>query len=154
MNSKDDVPGIICRSDLQPRLQKIFFLFLTACAWALWVYLLLPLARLLMWHLGLDQFSGDVSTSQIRNLPPVSFYVSFLLLNALLIVSWSQYNIWRYSGKQRRKATSAVTPEMTCERFLIDPETLSRLQLGKIVEITIDDREMIHKAEVRLSITG
>lgn len=144
MNKEPTHPDIIRRPELQPKGQRTLFRVITAGAWGVWIYLLLPLISLLAWLFGLDYARHYLlNADEVDMYGTLLVYGAIIAAAALIIVTWSKYNGIRYRGGNRREAFPPVTPEMQCERFQVDRATLDMLHSGKVLLMDIDDREAI-----------
>lgn len=137
-------PDIIRRPELQPRGQRTLFRFVTVFAWAVWIYLLLPLFSLFAWALGIDYFRRHMLEVDAVNIAGMLFAYGMMIAGAaLLIMAWSKYNIWLYRRKGPATDVPTVTSEMMCERFKVDRKTLDMLRAGKVSMLEVDDDDTV-----------
>ncbi len=148
-------PEIIYRPDLQPRGQKTLFGAITMGAWAVWVYLFLPLLSLLAWAMGFDIFGRYMLQAEGPGyLITLTGYAVVVAIAALIILGWSRYQYWRFAGRDRRQSSSRVTDSMTCERFHISPADLKRIHDSRVVVLYLDEQGWVEKAECRVNAEG
>ena len=121
---------------------------LTALFWALWIYLVLPLAGLLLWVVGVRLFVHRLAESGYRALlSSLLAYSSVLLVLIGLLASWMAWNIVRYGGaSDRRTAKRPDVPDpVVAAAFRIDSSVLDVLRSGHTVRIDLaaDDRIVV-----------
>jgi biofilm PGA synthesis protein PgaD len=119
---------------------------LTALFWALWVYLVLPLAGLLLWAVGVRLFVHRLAESGYRALlSSLLAYSSVLLILVGLLVLWMAWNIMRYGGSSdRRTARRPDVPDpAVAAAFRIDGSLLDVLRSGHKVRIDLDADDRI-----------
>lgn len=133
-------PDIIYRPDLVPKRRRALFSGITLLAWGVWAYLFLPLINLVAWYLGYELFSHHILTIERQVLiSTLQAYGLVIAAAGAVIIGWSRYNLFRFRDATRRGVVPDVTPEMLCERFHVDMDTLQRLQHGKSLIISLDD---------------
>ena len=116
-------PLIIERPDLQSRSQRLISTTLTAFFWALWLYLWLPVVALVGWYA-----------------------VCIVALAGSLIV-WALYNIFRFRGRERRKARPLVRVGQVAEHVGVEPDTLLAWQRARILHVMHDEAGRIESVE-------
>lgn len=87
----------------QPRLKRAAWGFVTAAFWGLYIYLWLPLVTLILWLLGIRTAyfelytrAHEVEPFLVLSLPVIA------ALCAVCLISWAEYNRWRFSSRDRR----------------------------------------------------
>lgn len=148
-------PPLIYRPDLQPRRQRLVFSALTAAAWGIWLYLFLPLFSVLAWWFGGDLFARHILGPEDRgHLLTLLGYAGVVVIAAVVIVTWSWYNLKRYGGMDRRKPIVQVTDEDLCARFQVDGAMLASLRTGRRLELDLDEHGHIITARDQSSVDG
>jgi biofilm PGA synthesis protein PgaD len=143
---------IFDRPDLQARRHRWAYSALTLLAWGIWMYLWLPVVTLLAWYLGIRTFIREMVIPDPRTMGTLAlaYLVVVLIMGAILVV-WSQYNLRRFRGQDRRRASLPVSDEETVRWFQISPEILERFRStgsltvehdgeGRIVEAASESR--------------
>jgi biofilm PGA synthesis protein PgaD len=137
---------IFDRPDLQARRHRWAYSTLTLLAWGIWMYLWLPVVTLVAWYLGVRTFIREMVIPDPRAMGALAlaYLVVVVMLGAVLVV-WSQYNLRRFRGQDRRRASPPVSDEEVAHWFQISPEmlegfrstgslTLKHDEEGKILE--------------------
>jgi biofilm PGA synthesis protein PgaD len=116
---------IFDRPDLQARRHRWAYSALTLLAWGIWMYLWLPVVTLLAWYLGVRTFIREMVIPDPRAMGALAlaYLVVVAILGAILVV-WSQYNLRRFRGQDRRRASPPVSDEELVHWFQISPEML------------------------------
>jgi len=101
---------IINAPDLQSLRQRYGGQFLTLLLWGAWIYLLMPLASLLLWLLGVQiAYEHMISLGGLDGLlDQLQAYSLAVIVIGVSWIGWSQYNRIRY-GKRPRRRTSRPT---------------------------------------------
>ncbi len=149
-------PEIIYRPELQPRPQRLAFSGITVMAWAVWFYLFLPLLSVLAWWLGAEYFAHYMLEPGGRGyFVTLTGYAVVIAIAALIILGWSRYNQFRFSGRDRRAHQPDVSDEMTSARFHVRPEMLERIRASQVMEFDLDAHGRIEQVRERdLSAAG
>jgi len=115
---------IIDRPELQSKGKRAIFGVLTAGLWSFYLYLLLPLASLLAWWLGITVvYEEMVMRSGWRALLElIGVYSVIVLAMGMVQVSWALINWLRFYGRRdrRREPPPVVSPEFAEPLFLMD----------------------------------
>jgi biofilm PGA synthesis protein PgaD len=120
---------IIQRPELQPRAQRAIYGTVTAVAWVVWAYLWLPLVTLVAWYFGVRAFIREiVIPDQAVLLFTAVVYVLIIILLGGTLLLWSQYNLRRFGGEDRRAASPPVARHEVLGWFQIPETTLDTLQ--------------------------
>ncbi|TVP43467.1 MAG: poly-beta-1,6-N-acetyl-D-glucosamine biosynthesis protein PgaD [Gemmatimonadales bacterium] len=116
---------IIERPDLQPRRERIVYGTITAVAWALWMYLWLPLVTLVAWYFGARAFIREVVIpDRVTLLATGATYLLVILILGGALLVWSRYNLRRFGGEDRRTASAPLGREEIQAWFAIPATTL------------------------------
>ncbi len=115
---------VIDRPELQTPAKRAFFSVLTVMFWSFYVYLLLPLATLLAWHLG---YTAVYEEMVMRNgwealVKLLGFYSAIVLAMGFTQVGWALVNWMRFAGKRdrRRERERVVDMGFSEPMFLTD----------------------------------
>lgn len=133
-------PLIFDRPDLQERRQRWLHWALTLVAWAVWVYLWLPLVTFVAWYLGFRTFIREIVIPDPATMVSTGLvYLGIVAALALLLIGWSRYNLRRFGGEDRRRHVGLLTDEELLEAFHVAPETLSALRTSRIMTVHHDE---------------
>ena len=122
----------IHRPALQSGAGRQLYRVLTLLAWAVYLYLWLPIATLVLWWLG-----TRLGMRELGSYPEsMDVELFWLLLKALgiallLMVGWAEYNRIRFQGQDRRKRQPPVSPLSTAEVLGVDPMVAMHLQRAR-----------------------
>lgn len=139
---------LIDRPDLQSTQQRAVFGILTLIMWAIWFYLWLPLLTLIGWYLGLELFADYIlNLGEHEQWKSLLWYGVMIVLAGISLFLWSQYNLSRFSGLERRTAARRVENSALCERFNIGSDVLTLMQHGKTLRICLDQAGAIKRVD-------
>ena len=100
---------IIDRPDLMTRTRRYGESTTAAIAWALWVFLTRPLLFIALWAFGARVFYVEmVKSVGWRNWEAFGKYFLTIIGICLLLLFWNRYNVMRFRGKERRRASKEV----------------------------------------------
>lgn len=143
-------PDIIYRPDLQPPGKRLLFSGITLLAWMIWGYLFLPLLSVAAWWFGVSTFREQMlDTGRGGYLLTLTGYVIVIVVTSLVIIGWSRYNQFRFSGPDRRRPVLPVTDEMVQERFNIEPDELLKARQARVIEIEFEESGRFRRARFR-----
>lgn len=87
----------------QARAARTFYGIATLLVWAIYAYLWLPVATLLLWLLGLRLSYLELYLAEQRLDPALLVSLPLLLIAcAAVLIGWAEYNRWRFRGQERR----------------------------------------------------
>lgn len=136
----EGAPLIFERPDLQERRQRWLYWALTLVAWAVWVYLWLPLVTLVAWYLGLRTFIREIVIPDPATMISTGLvYLGIVAALALVLIGWSRYNLFRFGGEDRRRGGSPLTDEELRDAFDVDTQTLEVLRTSWITTVHHDE---------------
>jgi len=153
---KDDVqygpgggaPLIFNRPDLQSKRQRWLYWVLTLIAWAIWVYLWVPLITLVAWYLGFRAFAREIVLPDPATMINTgALYLAIILLLGSLLVGWSRYNLRRFGGEDRRSHAPHVADEELRRWFGVSAESLARLRAGKVLTVDYNEQAVVRSVE-------
>lgn len=107
----------------------------TTVMWAVWLYLLLPLANVILWLLGIHVFYIEVfeKAGYLQMLHLVARMGWIILVVFIVLRFWGYYNYLRFGKKNRRTFVSSTSIEQLSELFHLAPEQVDELQAQKEV---------------------
>lgn len=89
----------------QHRAKRTFYGVMTLVAWAVYAYLWLPLATLVLWVVGVRLSYIELYLRDQRLDAALLVTLPLLLLAcAILLIGWAEYNRLRFRGRERRLA--------------------------------------------------
>lgn len=139
-------PLIIERPDLQSRTQRTVYTLITLLAWSLWMYLLAPLLSLAAWALGLHAFFVEMLLPQnFDYLRELLLYAVVLLSVLATIIAWSQYNLYRFRGVDRRAAPQALRAEEEAQYYQLDLQTVGMLKETRVSTVFFDEQHRLRR---------
>lgn len=116
---------IIDRPELQARHRRVLYSTATMGAWALWMYLWLPLVTLVAWWLGATRFFGEIVVPETRTMLSAGVTYFLIVLGvAVVLVGWSRYNLRRYGPRGRRQAPPVTPDAAIAAYFRVSDEDL------------------------------
>ncbi len=129
-----DTQVIFDRPELQARRHRLVYSTLTLIAWVIWMYLWLPVVTLVAWYLGVRVFVREIVIPDPQTiLAVVLAYLLVVLVFAVVLVGWSQYNLRRFGGKDRRRFPAPLADAELADWFGIPPERLAQMRgLGRM----------------------
>lgn len=114
--------------------------FLTIFCWGLWIHLVLPLAGLVLWWLGVEHVVGEVFTVGYSDLSHTLLsYTGVFLVMASLFGLWVLWNVVCYGGTVRRddKLPRVGITEVRVA-FGIQQAELDTLRRSRVVHVDLD----------------
>lgn len=147
-DSTPRAPILIERPELQEGRWRFAWSLVTLLAWSLWFYLWLPLISLVAWAAGIQLFRRHILDPNAETyLRSLALYGSVALGLAVVLVSWSLYNLRRFGGLDRRKATPAVAPAQLCEDFGIEMTLLAKLHGARVATLHLGEEGRLERVE-------
>ena len=114
----------------------------TLACWTVWVHFLMPLLTLLAWMTGWHRFSTQLLAPEgldlLRHYVPVYLTVLVLICGSLIV--WALFNWWRFSNRQRRKASISLTNERLAADLGLPTEDLRRWQTARRLVVQHDSQ--------------
>jgi poly-beta-1,6-N-acetyl-D-glucosamine biosynthesis protein PgaD len=113
----------------------------TLLFWAVWVYLVLPLATAVMWVLGVRLFGERMEADGYEGLRhSLISYSGVLLVLVGLLAVWIAWNVFRYGGSSDRRTVkrAEVTDPEVWEAFRLDDSLLEPLRQARMVRIDVN----------------
>jgi biofilm PGA synthesis protein PgaD len=107
-------------------------------AWAIWLFLWLPVLSTILWILGLrTAYIHIVRAPDERSL--LLIFAIMLICN-VIVSGWSSYNYLRFVGSTKRRGTDVVPHEEIGKLFgVTDPATLSLLLHERRLNLYFND---------------
>ncbi len=146
----NQAPLIIDRPDLQARPRRWFYWILTLAAWAVWVYLWLPLITLGGWYLGMRSFVHEiVLPDPSAMLVTGGLYLGIIIALGAALVLWSRYNLKRFGGDDRRRTPEQARDQELREWFNVSPRDMGVLRSGWSLTVHHDDDGGVRRVTLR-----
>lgn len=130
---------VVDRPELQRGPQRFIYSTLTLIAWAVWVYLWLPLVTLVAWYFGLRVFLREIVIPDPRTMLMVgiAYLIVVVLLGGALLI-WSRYNVRRFRGNERREEAPPLGDAEVREWFDIPIDVLERFRSADSMTVHLD----------------
>ena len=125
--------------------QKLAYGAVTVVFWAFWVYLWVPLLALLAWSLGIQQaYKYMISLGGYMDLIRLlAYYLLVILLLGGALLIWAGYNIFRFSGVERRTPPAPVTTQQVAGMYNLNPAEIERWQGLRRIVVNHDEQGAI-----------
>lgn len=125
----------------QAPLRRTVWGMVTAACWGFYVYLLMPLLTLLLWLCGIRIVRFELYQREHAVEPFLMMILPALALAcALLLVTWAEYNRWRFAGRKERRSNQADAGRLEIALGLGASASLARsLAAAKSVILHMDD---------------
>ncbi|UCD36489.1 MAG: poly-beta-1,6-N-acetyl-D-glucosamine biosynthesis protein PgaD [Nitrospiraceae bacterium] len=107
----------------------------TGFVWGIWVYMLLPIANVIMWIVGV-RFIDAAVIEQLgyKQMIELIAKMGWIVIVVFLVLRlWGYYNYIRFGKKSRRKGSQVVTSEQLATHFQIPSHEVEILQMQKEV---------------------
>lgn len=138
---------IISHPEWQSKTQRLTSGTLTIIAWAIWIYLWLPIMTACLWIAGIHlTFVQLLRRPTLNSLLFVSLIV---LLCSIVVAAWASYNYIRFARKSRRLKAETIHYEAIGEAFAVhDSETLCSLLQERRMNLYFDNVGALIRVEV------
>ena len=121
-------PAIIHAPSAQAPGSRTLYGLATLVVWAVYAWLWLPLATLLLWVLGVRLGFMELYLAQQKIDPMLLVWLPALLLAcACVLIGWAEYNRWRFAGRDRRNGRGDVTRDEVATAMHAPPELAAAL---------------------------
>lgn len=140
---------IINRPHRQQPLQRGLFAIITIVAWTLWISLWLPVITFFAWLFGLgDAYKQLGLMHPLHAANNLSMVLTIALVCTLLMGSWSQYNRFRFAGKQRRRGNRALDIAEMAPALSASVETAKQLRVRQrsVIRFGVDGEMFVDAA--------
>lgn len=131
---------LIRKSYKQPRLKRAAWGFVTVAFWGLYVYMWLPLITLVLWLFGVRTAFFELYA---RNHHVDSFLVFAIPVIAtacaLVLITWAEYNRFRFSSRDRRTPQRDVTSAEVAEKLGATAELAEMLGQAKVTTLCMSE---------------
>ena len=114
---------VIERPELQAPAMRAFCSMLTVVLWTSYVYLLLPVATLVAWYVGVSEVYEEMVMRRGWEtlVDLIGFYGIIVLVMGVIQVGWASINWARFSGKRDRRRLRERVVDMDIEKmFMMD----------------------------------
>jgi biofilm PGA synthesis protein PgaD len=114
----------------------------TLACWSLWVHFLMPLLTLLAWMTGWRRLSTQLLAPEglellKRYLPA---YLTVLTVLCGSLIAWAMFNWWRFSDRERRRASAGVTCEQVAGQLNLPVDDLKHWQRARRLVVRHDEQ--------------
>jgi biofilm PGA synthesis protein PgaD len=114
----------------------------TLACWTVWVHFLMPLLTLLAWMTGWHRLTTELLAPEglglmVRYLP---VYLAVLAALCGSLIAWALFNWWRFSDRERRRASPGVTTEQVAAAMGLDAEGLKHWQRARRLVVRHDEQ--------------
>lgn len=140
---------IINRPHRQQPLQRGLFAIITIVAWTLWISLWLPVITFFAWLFGLgDAYKQLGLMHPLHAANNLSMVLTIALVCTLLMGSWSQYNRFRFAGKQRRRGNRVLDIAEMAPALSASVETAKQLRVRQrsVIRFGVDGEMFVDAA--------
>jgi len=130
---------------IKTRTSKTFAMFdmaLSCIAWGAFLYLLVSSAAAYFSH---DAFIGEHFLLLSDTL---LIYLMIALANGMLLMTWASYNLWRFRGRQRRRAATPLLREDMARTFGAFAYQMSDAAADQVMVIHHDEGGTIAAVEM------
>jgi biofilm PGA synthesis protein PgaD len=140
-----EVP-IISRPEWQSKTQRFTSGTLTIIAWAIWIYLWLPIITACLWIAGIhltyvELFRGPSLSSLL-------FMGLMALLCSIVVTGWASYNYVRFARRSRRLHAETICHQAIGKVFAVsDPAVLSSILHERRMNFYFDDAGILIHVE-------
>ncbi len=134
-------PLIITRPERQSAAQRWGFRLLTLLFWGFFGYCIWPLLTIAVWVVVYWRFQiVMIENHGIENLANLLRIYGIVILGmALMLISWSLYNLLRYGHHEKRTTQpSPATAEMLAEDFRVNPDDVRTWQSSRKLVLDFD----------------
>jgi biofilm PGA synthesis protein PgaD len=140
-----DVPHLVSRR------RKLGGALATGFMWILYSYLWAPLISLVAWLLGFEfAYNVMIRLGGLQTLYSVlAWYGTMLAAIVVVVLAWSAFNRYRFSGRDRRTAVSDVSDDQVAEFFKLPASTLSAARDAKVLRLQLGDSAAIESIDCR-----
>jgi len=132
---------LIRKPQALPPLHRTLWGMVTVACWAFYIYLLAPLLTLALWLSGMRTARFELYQREQAVEPFLMMILPFLALAcALLLVSWAEYNRWRFAGRKERRGVQADAGRLEIAQSLGACMSLAQsLATAKSIILHMDD---------------
>ena len=131
---------IIEKPESQRPLQRATFALITMVAWTLWISLWMPVLTAIAWLLGMQNAYRQLGlVHPLHAASDLRLVVMVALVSSLSIGTWSQYNRFRFSGKQKRRANRPLDIADMAPALAASVNTAKQLRAGRRSVIQFTD---------------
>lgn len=125
----------------QAPLKRVVWGFITAGFWGLYIYMWLPLVTLLLWLMGVRTAffeiyarTHHVDSFLVFAIPVIATTCAFVL------ITWAEYNRFRFSSLDRRTPQQDVTSVEVAEKLGATAELAEMLGQAKVTTLHMSER--------------
>lgn len=125
--------AIIDQPELKSKLRLMTEFGITGLIWALWIYLLLPLANAFLWIFGISTFKFEFfEKGGVIVFIELVQQMGWLILTVFLVMRvWGLYNYYHFGRRNRRNHEMPDSIEKLCRFYHLHPNELQLLSRRK-----------------------
>ncbi|MEL1264746.1 poly-beta-1,6-N-acetyl-D-glucosamine biosynthesis protein PgaD [Pseudoxanthomonas putridarboris] len=125
----------------QPRLHRTAWGFVTLGFWMMYLYMLAPLVTLVLWLLGIRTAMFELYSRDHQVEPFLLVSLPIMAgLCAVMLISWAEYNRFRFGGMDRRSRQSDVTVHEMAAALGASDKVARALKQAKVTVLHMDDQ--------------
>lgn len=136
---------IINHPELVKSGQRLTALGVTLFFWAALLYLWQPLLSLLAWGLNIKLFYNHMIVlggyHSFLNL--LAFYATVIAILGGGLILWARINLWRFRGKERRRAPSHTDLARLSQAFGVDADLVVAAQDSRRVQVLLSEQGQV-----------
>jgi biofilm PGA synthesis protein PgaD len=138
---------IIDKPHLQNHMQRYGWGTVTFIAWAIYVYLWMPMLTLFAWWIGYKLFHIHfIELNGAAGLfDKLALYATIILVLSAILIIWARIEQLRFKDKERRKAGSAVSLREVALRYKLNENQLGRIRQKKSIQVVFNASGNIDK---------
>jgi len=139
---------VIQRPERQRPLQRALFGVITVIAWIAWASLWVPLLTALAWAVGLGDIYVQLNLGHpLQSSGDLDIVLYSALVCVTVFLSWSRYNHWRFSGRQKRRGNNPVGLADVAKRIGASLDTAEAMQAQRrsVVHFSDDGYMAVHR---------
>lgn len=109
---------------------------IAAAGWLVWILMVRPLLLLTIWSFGFHIFYAQfVKLEGYKNLRIFGYYLLVMAAIYTVLQIWNRYNVYRFRGKERRRAGSPVSDKQLGAFYQISDQAVSALKKNPAIDI-------------------
>jgi biofilm PGA synthesis protein PgaD len=137
---------VISHPERQSWKQRLTSRTLGGIAWAIWLFLWMPVISTILWIVGTRiTYINIIRAPDERSL--LLIFLIMFICNTI-VSGWSSYNYIRFAKKKRRRGADTVSHEEVGKLFgVTDPATLSLLLQGRSLSLHFNEAGVLSRVD-------
>ncbi|MFP7721838.1 poly-beta-1,6-N-acetyl-D-glucosamine biosynthesis protein PgaD [Lysobacter sp. A3-1-A15] len=128
----------------QSTVQRSLYGTITLLAWAVYVYLVLPLITLLLWWLGLRGSYVQLWLPEAGFDRTLALTLPILaVVCALVLIGWAEFNRARFQNRERRLQNDDATPIEIADAMGAPHALAERLRGARVATLRLDQQALV-----------